>query len=153
MDQSFPPTALPARRYVRTRQSLIGLVTVGAFFFGSLGTTQAATPKTITIAAAQNGTLITVNPGTRIDVRLANNWTFSTQGSRAVVKLLTWSTVTGSSGAMHACVPGQTCTSSLAQFYALKPGLMRLIAREASCPAGAACSASQMFWTVVIRVR
>ena len=156
MNQLTKDSSMKPRSIVTPRRSIISLVAMSALLLGSFGTgAQAATPKTITITAAANGSVITVNPGTHINVSLANsNWTFSTQGSRAVVKLLSSTTVKGaSSGATQACVPGRSCTSSLAHYFALKPGLMRLIASLTSCPTGSTCSASQSHWTVVIRVR
>lgn len=156
MNQHFDHTSTSAR-YVRTSWApMLGLVAIAALVLGSFTSgASAATPTTITLGAAQNGTLVVVNPGTHINVALTSDeWTFDTQGSRAVVKLLTWTTTKGAtSGATHACVPGRSCASSIAHYFALEPGLMRLNAKLTSCQTGSVCSASQSHWTVVIRVR
>lgn len=160
MNQFFTMSPVRTLNGTKTRQTLVGLAAVVALLFGSLAATaQGATPKTLVLTAAQNGKVITVNPGEHIDVSLTDaHWTFSTEGARSVVKLLTWSTVpsTGkTSGATHACVPGTTCTvaTTLAQYFALEPGLMRLIGRLTICPTGTTCSSAESFWTAVIRVR
>ena len=145
------------RRWSSTpRAAVLGLVTIATLVLGSFASdAQAATPKTITLGTAHNGTVVTVNPGTHINVSLSSsNWTFSTQGSRVVVKLLTWTTTKGAApGATMACVPGRSCAMSIARYFALEPGLMRLNAKLTSCPTGTVCSASESHWTVVIRVR
>lgn len=156
MNQHYHPTSIRARRLSTPGASLVGLVAVAALLLGSFASgAQAATPKTITLGAAQNDTLVTVSPGTHIDVSLtSSNWTFSTQGSRVVVKLLAWTTTKGAApGATMACVPGRSCAMSIARYFALEPGLMRLNAKLTSCPTGTVCSASESHWTVVIRVR
>jgi hypothetical protein len=156
MNQNFhhPPTL--ARRFTKPRSTVLGLVVIATLLLGSFASgAQGATPKTITLGATQNGSVVTVSPGTHIDVTLASNkWTFSTVGSRAVVKLLSWTTTKGATpGATRACVPGRSCASSIARYFALEPGLMRLTAKLTSCPTGAVCTASDSHWTVVIRVR
>lgn len=156
MNQDFHSIATRPRRLSTPRASVVGLVVVATLLLGSLASgARAATPKTITLGMSQNATLVTVNPGTHINVSLtSSNWTFSTQGSRVVVKLLTWTTTKGAApGATMACVPGRTCAMSIAHYFALKPGLMRLNAKLTSCPTGTICSASESHWTVVIRVR
>jgi hypothetical protein len=155
MNQDFHHSSAMARRFTKPRTTL-GLVAMAALVLGSFASgAQAATPKTITLGTAQNGTLVTVNPGTHINVSLtSSNWTFSTQGSRVVVKLLTWTTTKGAApGATMACVPGRSCAMSIARYFALEPGLMRLNAKLTSCPTGTICSTSESHWTVVIRVR
>jgi hypothetical protein len=155
MNQDFHSASTKARRLARPGAALLGLVAIAALVLGSFTPAQGATPKTVTLGTAQNGTLVTVNPGTHINVSLtSSNWTFSTQGSRVVVKLLTWTTTKGAApGATMACVPGRSCAMSIARYFALEPGLMRLIAKLTSCPLGTVCSASESHWTVVIRVR
>ena len=156
MNHFFKHSSDGTRRITRTLQSMIGLVAVGALLFGSMGTgAQATASKTITLTAAQNGRVITVNPGANISVTLEySNWTFSTQGTRKVVTLVsTTSTKGATSGATQACVPGRACASVRAVYVALEPGLMRLYAHLSSCPTGVICSASPSHWTVVIRVR
>jgi hypothetical protein len=156
MIQLIKHSSMTARRLVAPRRLIVGLVAIAALLLGSFGTgAQAATPKTIAITAADNGRVITVDPGTHINVSLASsNWTFSTQGTRKVVTLVSTNVTKGATpGATQACVPGRSCASVKAVYFALEPGLMRLIARLTSCPTGTTCSASQSHWTVVIRVR
>ena len=155
MNQNFHSTSV-RRRSSTPRAAVLGLVTIATLVLGSFASgAQAAIPKTITLGAAQNGEVVTVNPGTHINVSLSSsNWTFSTQGSRVVVKLLTWTTTKGAApGATMACVPGRSCAMSIARYFALEPGLMRLNAKLTSCPTGTVCTASESHWTVVIRVR
>ena len=88
MNQDFHSIATRPRRLSTPRASVVGLVVVATLLLGSLASgARAATPKTITLGMSQNATLVTVNPGTHINVSLtSSNWTFSTQGSRVVVK-------------------------------------------------------------------
>ncbi len=160
MNQSFTHSSNKTQRNLKLRPTLAGLA-VAALMFGAFGAgAQAATPKTITLTAAQSGHVITVNQGTRIDVSLSDaNWTFTSEGGRGVVKLQTWTNVPGSlSGGVKPCIPGTTCMPVMTlihnyYYVAQTPGLTRLIARLTSCGSGTACTAAQSFWTVVIRVR
>ena len=156
MNQRLFHSSHTARRLTRPRQAIVGLVAIGALLLGSTGVSTAATnARTVTITAADNGRVITAYPGAHIVVTLANsNWTFSTRGTRKVVALVSTTVTKGAtSGATHACVPGRSCGSEKAVYFALEPGMMRLIATLTSCPTGTTCSASQSLWTVVIRVR
>jgi hypothetical protein len=156
MNQSFKHPSHGAQRITRTRQVIVGLVAVGALLLGSSGIGAAQTAaKTVSITAADNGRVITAYPGAHIVVTLANSgWTFSTQGTRKVVSLVSTTVTKGAaSGATHACVPGHNCASVKAVYFALEPGLMRLIAVLTSCPTNVTCSGAQSHWTVVIRVR
>src|ERR1035438_7761255 len=89
INQLTKDSSMKPRSMVTPRRSIVSLVAMGALLLGSFGTgAQATTPKTITITAAANGSVITVNPGTHINVSLANsNWTFRTPGSGAAVQL------------------------------------------------------------------
>ena len=155
MNQLINHSAPKSRRPTRNSYSRLGFVAVGALLLGSTGLAAATTAKTVTITAAQNGRVITVAQGSRIVVNLANvNWTFSTQGTRKVVTLVSTTVTKGATpGATQACVPGRSCASVRAVYFALEPGLMRLIALRTSCGTGVTCSASQSHWTVVVRVR
>jgi hypothetical protein len=154
MNQNVTHSSAKGRLYW-SRHALIGLVAVGALLLGSTSIGAADTSTaTVTITAADNGHVIVVNPGAHIIVDLASTWIFSTQGTRKVVTLqsaIVTRTVT--TGATHACVPGHSCGSTKATYFALEPGLMRLIAQLASCPTGTICTMSESHWTVVIRVR
>jgi hypothetical protein len=135
---------------------IVGVVAVGALLLGSAGIGAAQTSaKTVVLTAADNGHVLSVSPGTHIVVTLPNSsWTFTTKGARKVVTLMSTTVTKGAtSGATHACVPGRSCASVKAVYFALEPGLMRLLASLTSCPVGQTCSASQSHWTVVIRVR
>jgi hypothetical protein len=156
MSQSLTRRSNQKLRFARTRHVIVGLVAVGALLVGSPGIGAAQTnAKTVSITAADSGRVITVYPGTHIVVTLANSeWSFSTVGTRKVVSLVSTTVTKGaSSGATHACVPGRSCASVRAVYFALEPGLMRLVAELTSCPTGQTCSASQSHWTVVVRVR
>jgi hypothetical protein len=156
MNHSFTHPSSGAFRLTRSRRAIVGLVAAGVLLFGAIGTGAAATnAKTITITAADNGRVITAYPGSHIVVTLANsNWTFSTQGARKVVTLQSTTVHKGAtSGATQACVPGRSCASVMAVYFALEPGMMRLIAKPTACPTGTTCTSTLSRWTVVIRVR
>ncbi len=156
MNQFFTRSTTGTGRRAHARQAVVALVTIGALFLGTTGVGTAATAaKTVTITAADNGRVIVATPGAHIVVTLTNpEWTFTTQGTRKVVELVSTSvTPTKTSGAIQACVPGRTCGSIKAVYYALEPGLIRLIALLTSCPTGSVCTSSESHFTVVIRVR
>jgi hypothetical protein len=156
MNQFFTRSSTATERRTHTRQALVGLVAVGALFLGSTGVGTAATAaRTVTITATDNGRVIVATQGAHIVITLTNpEWTFTTMGTRKVVELVSTSvTPVKTSGAIQACVPGRTCGSIKAVYYALEPGVMRIIARLTSCPTGTVCTASESHFTVVIRVR
>jgi hypothetical protein len=119
----------------------------------------ATTAVTVSITASSNGHVITVNPGTNLDVTLgASSWTFRTVGTRKVVVFKGTTYTTGSkpvasTGATHICVTFTNCGSAQAHYLANEAGLIRLLATRTSCGTGVVCTASESHWTAVIRVR
>jgi len=98
----------------------------------------------------QNGRVITVNPGANISVTLEySNWTFSTQGTRKVVTLVSTTATKVQRPAHTGLCPGRACASVRA-VYVASNGTHATDAHLSSCPTGVICSASPSHWTVVI---
>jgi len=140
--------ALSERRSTRT---LLTIVSALAMTLGSLvaGAAGASTLTSITLGASANGNVVTLNKGEHITVDLANaTWKFSTVGNRKALKLASLSiTKPGAkTGATHICLPSN-CGDVFANYYALQPGLIRLIAERTGT------GSAMLHWTVVIRVR
>jgi hypothetical protein len=140
----------------------LGLGAVALFMVGPGATAANAasvtTAKSVMLTDASDGHVITVKAGTNIYVTFTSNgWTFSSTGLNKIATLSGTSVVrenkpivTG--GLPSACQPS-ACGSEVAHYVALRAGQMRLSASRTSCGTGVACSASQLHWTVVVRIR
>ena len=131
-------------------RTLLTIVSAVAMTLGSLaGVAGASSLNSMTLGASANGHVVTVNKGEHITVDLANaTWKFSIAGNLKALKLTSLSIARpgAASGATHICLPSN-CGDVFAHYYALEPGLIRLIAERTGT------GSTVLHWTVVIRVR
>jgi hypothetical protein len=136
------------RSFGRTLLTMVGAVGMTLGVLGT-GVASASRLNTVTLGASANGHVVTVNKGEHITVDLANaTWKFSTAGNLKALQLVSLSIAKpgATSGATHICLPSN-CGDVFAHYFALEPGLIRLIAERTGT------GSALVHWTVVIRVR